>query len=72
MSNSYEKFLVNYHRYTTTARSVDEAFKTADYATALWKCETDSERTWRLAKDLSVVVAAILIIASPLLFWYLS
>lgn len=69
---SYENFLINYRRYTTTARSVDEAFKTADYATAMWKCESDSERTWRLLKEISLLAVVILAIASPFIIWYLS
>ena len=31
-----------------TYRSASEAFKDADYATAIWRCETESERGWRL------------------------
>ena len=34
-----------------TYRSADEAFKTADYATGLWKCETDWDRTKQLCHD---------------------
>jgi hypothetical protein len=31
-----------------TYRSASEAFKDADYATAIWRCESENERGWRI------------------------
>jgi len=42
-----------------TPRTYDQAFKTADYATALWKCETPNEKAVRLL--FSWVVASLMI-----------
>jgi hypothetical protein len=41
---SYEKFVTNYRRYTHAPRTYDEAYKTATYATAMWKCRTENQR----------------------------
>jgi hypothetical protein len=41
---SYEQFTNRYHRYTQTARSLSEALRDADYATPIWRCETDWDR----------------------------
>jgi hypothetical protein len=41
---SYAKFVTGYHRYTHAPRSLDQAFKTADYATPIWRCETEQEK----------------------------
>ena len=34
-----------------TYRTASEAFKDADYATPLWKCETDFDRSMRYLSD---------------------
>lgn len=47
MKNDYGSFVMNYRRYTHTARTFDEAYKTADYATPIWRCETENEAWWR-------------------------
>lgn len=44
MKNDYSTFVMNYRRFTHTSKSSDEAFKTADYYTPIWRCETESER----------------------------
>lgn len=47
-----EKFNYDFERQLgKTYRSADEAFKTADYATGLWKCETDWDRTKQFCHD---------------------
>ncbi len=51
---SYEQFVIRYHRYTTTARSLSEATRDADYATPIWRCETDIDRAKGFIQDLSV------------------
>jgi hypothetical protein len=47
-----------------TYRSADEAFKTADYATGIWKCETEWDRTKNFFQDWMgwILVLAIVII----------
>ena len=47
-----EKFDYDFERQLgKTYRSYDEAFKTADYATGLWRCETDWDRTKQFFHD---------------------
>ena len=41
---SYEKFVMNYRKHTHVPRTYDEAYKTATYATAMWKCRTENQR----------------------------
>ena len=48
-----------------TYSSASEAFKDADYATAIWRCETETERGWRIVK---VWVAILLGIAFA--YWF--
>jgi len=49
---SYEQFTNRYHRYTQTARSVSEALRDADYATPIWRCETDWDRSKSIVRDM--------------------
>jgi hypothetical protein len=42
-----------------TYRSTDEAFKDADYATPIWRCETESERGWRIVRGLGAVILGV-------------
>lgn len=42
--NTYEHFVTNYRRYTHAPRTYDEAYKTAAYATPIWKCSTEGQR----------------------------
>ena len=41
------------HSYKTH-RSVDEAFRTANYATPIWRCENDWDRTVEIFKWIAV------------------
>lgn len=36
---SYENFVTNYHRYQYAPRTMSDAFRDADYGTAIWRCE---------------------------------
>jgi hypothetical protein len=56
-----------YKNVGATPRSVDEAFKTADYATPIWRCETDTEKG---IKFFVGMVVGMLVVASPLLLVY--
>ena len=40
-----------------TYSSASEAFKDADYATALWRCESESQRAWRWFKNFALFIA---------------
>ena len=42
---NYETFVTNYHRYQYAPRTLSEAFRDADYGTAIWKCE--KPQTWK-------------------------
>jgi hypothetical protein len=42
-----------------TYRSTDEAFKDADYATPIWRCETEREQGWRMIKVCAGIVSGI-------------
>lgn len=37
--NTYENFVVNQTRRQRTPRTLTEAFRGADYGTAIWRCE---------------------------------
>jgi len=54
---SYEQFVMGYRRYTTTARSLSEAFRDADYATPIWRCETDYDRTKHYLQEIAIFAA---------------
>lgn len=60
------------HAVGRTSRSVSEAFKDADYATALWKCESDFWYGVRFIRDMAhgmFVVAMYLIVPILLITW---
>ena len=40
-----------------TYSSASEAFKDADYATPLWRCESESQRAWRWFKNFALFIA---------------
>ena len=40
-----------YKNLGTTPRTLSEANKDADYATPIWRCETDSEKGWKFLLD---------------------
>jgi len=42
-----------------TYRSTSEAFKDADYATPIWRCETENERGWRIVRGLGAVILGV-------------
>lgn len=39
--------------------SLSEAYKDADYATPIWRCESDAERGWRMIKGFVGIVSGI-------------
>jgi hypothetical protein len=60
----YEDFVVKGGNIGKTHRTMDDAFKTADYATPIWKCETENERAVSMVAYVLVVVFGLLLLAS--------
>jgi hypothetical protein len=56
-----------YKNVGTTPRSLDEAFKTADYATPIWRCENDTDRGIKFLIDM---VIGMLVVAMPMALVY--
>jgi len=68
---NYETFVNNYHRYQYAPRTLSEAFKDADYGTAIWRCEKpDSWRSYALIE--SVLMMLTFMFIGYLLSFYLS
>jgi hypothetical protein len=60
--------LMDWHKEKTKS-SVNEAFKDADYATPIWKCETDFEQGIRFLSGMVYgFVMVALALAIPVLF----
>lgn len=53
-SDSYTGIKDIYHAVGRTSRSASEAFKDADYATPIWKCSSDFDRTVFFIKETAV------------------
>ena len=56
-----------YKNVGTTPRTLDEAFKTADYATPIWRCESDTEKGIKFFVDM---VIGMLMVGLPLVALY--
>jgi hypothetical protein len=68
---SYEHFVTKYHRYQYAPRTMSEAFRDADYGTAIWRCEQPD--TWRSYAFIeSIVVMLSFGIVGYMLSFYLS
>ena len=73
--NSYENYIVNYRRFTHFPRTLSEAYKDADYATAIWRCETENEHGWQKSLNWLVPVAIFLgcmFIIVPTIEWIIN
>ena len=64
MNNDYRQVYKNLH---PVARTSDEAFKTADYATPIWRCESDTEKGIKFFVDM---VIGMLMVGLPLVALY--
>ena len=64
MNNDYKQVYKNLH---PVARTSDEAFKTADYATPFWRCESDTEKGIKFFVDM---VIGMLMVGLPLVALY--
>jgi len=42
-----------------TYSSASEAFRDADYATAIWRCESENERGWRIVGGWVAILSGI-------------
>ncbi len=75
MKNDYGSFVMNYRRFTHTSRTYDEAFKTADYATPIWRCETENEK-WLRDNSASMITAGAMtgfaFLLYPTLLWIIN
>jgi hypothetical protein len=56
-----------YKNVGTTPRTLDEAFKTADYATPIWRCESDTDKGMKFLVDM---VVGMLVVGLPLVLIY--
>lgn len=68
---SYENFVTNYRRQTHFSRSMDEAYKTAEYCSAITVYQSENRRAWEVAKEIFAYIM-ILVLASSIIFWFLS
>ena len=64
MNNDYKQVYKNLH---PIARTSDEAFKTADYATPIWRCESDTEKGIKFFVNM---VVGMLMVALPMALVY--
>ena len=56
-----------YKNVSRVPRTLDEAFKTADYATPIWRCETDTQKGIKFFINM---VVGMLMVALPLVMVY--
>jgi hypothetical protein len=56
-----------YKNVSRVPRTTDEAFKTADYATPIWRCESDTDKGIKFFIDM---VVGMLMVAVPLVAVY--
>lgn len=56
-----------YKNVGTTPRTMGEAFKTADYATPIWRCETENENGFKFFVNMLV---GMLMVALPMTLVY--
>jgi len=54
---SYENFVTNYRRFTHCSRSMGEAYKTAEYCSAITVYKSENQRAFDMAKDIAIVAA---------------
>jgi hypothetical protein len=63
-NNNYQSVYKNVSR---VPRTTDEAFKTADYATPIWRCENDTDRGIKFLIDMLI---GMLVVAMPMALVY--
>ena len=65
---SYENFVTNYRRFTHCSRSLGEAYKTPEYACAIFTFKSENHRALDMMKDL-LFVAAVGFVFGALILW---
>jgi len=68
---SYEQFATSYRRHTHFHRTLDEAYKTPEYCSAITIYKSESSKTWEHFCELVTHIIFIAIIAT-ITFWILS
>ena len=68
---SYEQFVTNYRRQTHYARSLNEAYKTPEYCSAITIYKSQSNHTWEHLKELFALIILIGVV-SAITFWALT
>lgn len=68
---SYEQFVTNYRKQTHFARSLDEAYKTPEYCSAITIYKSQTGEAWEHAKELIAHIIFIALI-SAITFWALT
>lgn len=58
-NQDYGTFVSNYKKHTHFPRTSDEAYKTADYYTPIWRCETENEKWLRNNSWWMITIAAV-------------
>lgn len=65
---SYEKFVTNYHRYTHTARTTDEAYKTDRYCSAITVFESETKKSVEYVLNLAIYTIFVMFV-SAFTYW---
>ena len=68
---NYENFVVNYRRHTHCSRSMGEAYRTAEYCSAITVYPSEWKKAWEQSLEL-VSVTIFVAIISAITFWALS
>jgi heme oxygenase len=68
---SYENFVTNYRRQTHFSRSLDEAYKTPEYCSAITMYKSENRRAWEQAKEIVAYIILIVFLAS-IIIWFLN
>ena len=67
-NDSYTSIKDPYHAVGRTSRTASEAFKDADYATPIWKCSTDFDRTMFFLKQAFIGFAQVGLTVGGIIF----
>ena len=69
----YEDYVIKEARRRKISNNFDDAFRTADYATPIWKCETDFQRGIKQFSEviipLAIVIAVIFLSIYGIYYW---
>lgn len=74
-NQDYGTFVMNYRKHTHLPRSYDEAYRTADYYTPIWRCETENEAWWRKNNWWVISITLVLLLVYmvyPTLEWIIT